>query len=90
MIFHSLEFALFFALLFPLYWLLPRRPQNLLLLVSSYLFYGYIHPWFLSLLVTSTLADYLLALSMRCLSWDSTNAGSRAWAPRWSRSLPWC
>ncbi len=61
MIFHSLDFVLFFVAVFSLYWLLPLRAQNLLLLVASYFFYGYVHPWFLSLLVASTLVDYALA-----------------------------
>jgi len=33
--------------------------QNLLLLISSYLFYGWIHPWFCLLIATSTAVDFL-------------------------------
>jgi len=58
MLFQSLDFMAFLAAVLVLYWLLPRRGQNLLLLVSSAVFYGYIHPWFLLLLLTSTLCDY--------------------------------
>lgn len=61
MIFHSLDFLLFFGLVLLLYWSLPFRAQNLLLLVASYFFYGYVHPWFLTLLAASTLVDYALA-----------------------------
>jgi D-alanyl-lipoteichoic acid acyltransferase DltB (MBOAT superfamily) len=64
-LFHTLDFAVFFALFFPVYWLLPHRPQNLFLLLGSYFFYGYVHPWFLILLTASMLGDYFFALGMR-------------------------
>ncbi|HEY8943454.1 MAG TPA: MBOAT family O-acyltransferase [Polyangiaceae bacterium] len=64
MIFHSLDFALFFGVVFTVYWLLGHRAQNAFILGASYFFYGYVHPWFLILLVTSTLMDYTLA---RCI-----------------------
>jgi D-alanyl-lipoteichoic acid acyltransferase DltB (MBOAT superfamily) len=64
-IFHSLDFAVFFSLFLAVYWFLGRRAQNVLLLVGSYFFYGYVHPWFVILLAASTLADYSLALAMQ-------------------------
>lgn len=64
MIFHSLEFALFFAVVAALYWALGRRPQNVLLLVASYVFYGWVHPWFLALIATTTLVVYGAALGI--------------------------
>jgi alginate O-acetyltransferase complex protein AlgI len=57
-IFHSLDFVVFFVLTVALYWCLPRRAQNLLLVVSSYVFYGYVHPWFVALVGSTTLLDY--------------------------------
>jgi alginate O-acetyltransferase complex protein AlgI len=63
-IFHSIDFVLFFVLTVAAYWTLPHRAQNALLLVGSYFFYGYIHPWFLSLIATSTLVDYCAARGM--------------------------
>ncbi|HEX3772895.1 MAG TPA: MBOAT family O-acyltransferase [Polyangiaceae bacterium] len=65
MIFHSLDFAVFLLVFLSIYWLLPHRAQNLFLLVGSYFFYGYIHPWFLILLFASTVGDYTFALGMR-------------------------
>jgi alginate O-acetyltransferase complex protein AlgI len=65
MIFHSLDFALFLIVFLAVYWALPHRAQNCFLLVGSYFFYGYIHPWFLILLFASTLGDYCFALGMR-------------------------
>ena len=64
MIFHSLDFVLFFIVVVALYWRLRRRGQNVLLLVASYFFYGYVHPWFLILIASSTVIDYLSARGM--------------------------
>ena len=64
MIFHSLDFVVFFVLVVAAYWRLPHRGQNVLLLVSSYFFYGYVHPWFLILIASSTVIDYLSARGM--------------------------
>ncbi len=64
MIFHSLDFVLFFVAFTAIYWLLPHRGQNLLLFAGSYFFYGYVHPWFLILIATSTVIDYCAARGM--------------------------
>lgn len=64
MIFHSLEFAVFFAVTASLYWSLPHRWQNVLLLVASYTFYGWVHPWFLALIFSTTVIDYASARGM--------------------------
>jgi alginate O-acetyltransferase complex protein AlgI len=58
MIFHSLDFAAFFLIVVTIYWRLPHRAQNLLLLAASYLFYGWVHPWFVAIMLTSTTVDY--------------------------------
>jgi alginate O-acetyltransferase complex protein AlgI len=64
MIFHSLDFVLFFVAFTVLYWRLPQRPQNILLFAGSYVFYGYVHPWFLILIASSTIVDYCAARGM--------------------------
>jgi alginate O-acetyltransferase complex protein AlgI len=64
MIFHSLDFLAFFVAVVALYWVLPHRGQNVLLLVASYFFYGYVHPWFLILIAASTVIDYCAARGM--------------------------
>ena len=64
MIFHSLAFACFFLLLTAAYWALPRRAQNVLLLAGSYVFYGWVHPWFVALVAVTTAVDYEAALGM--------------------------
>ena len=64
MIFHSLAFACFFVVTVALYWRLPHRGQNLVLLVASYVFYGWIHPWFLALIFATTFVDYWSAVGI--------------------------
>jgi len=63
-IFHSLDFVVFFLVTVAVYWSLPHRWQNRWLLVTSYVFYGYVHPWFLTLILASTSIDYWAALRM--------------------------
>ena len=65
MSFVSFEFGAFLAIVYAAYWLLRRRGwQNALLLVASYVFYGYIHPWFCWLLAASTVVDYFCGWGM--------------------------
>jgi alginate O-acetyltransferase complex protein AlgI len=57
--FTSLTYIYFLVLIVGMYWLINKKHfQNILLLAGSYFFYGYIHPWFCYLLVTTTLVDY--------------------------------
>jgi alginate O-acetyltransferase complex protein AlgI len=60
--FNSFAFAVFLPTVLLLYWALPKRGQNLLLLGASYFFYGYWDWRFLSLLAISTVVDYTAAL----------------------------
>ena len=70
MIFTSTTFATFFVAVFVVYWGLPRtglggrRAQNVLLLAASYVFYGWVHPWFCLLIAGSTIVDYMCGLGM--------------------------
>ena len=61
MLFNSFIFWLFFAVVIVLYRLLPHRGQNSLLLVASYIFYGYWDYRYLSLIFASTVIDYFVA-----------------------------
>jgi len=67
MLFNSPVFAVFFIIVFSLYWLLRRsyRIQNVLLLAASYFFYGWWDVRFLVLIVISTVVDYGCALSIQ-------------------------
>ncbi len=64
MLFNSFEFAIFLPAFFVLYTLLRRRlkAQNTLILLASYLFYGWWDVRFLQLIVISTAVDFLAAL----------------------------
>ncbi|WP_190810943.1 MBOAT family protein [Flagellimonas sp. S3867] len=67
MIFNSLEFAIFLPVVFILYWYVFNKNlkhQNLLILASSYLFYGWWDWRFLSLIIFSTMADYLIGTAL--------------------------
>ncbi len=64
MLFNSFEFLVFFPLVLALYYVLGRRGQNLLLLLASYLFYGWWDWRFCSLLALSTLIDFFCGLAM--------------------------
>jgi len=67
MLFNSLEFLVFFLIVFVLYWFVLQKNlkyQNMLLLLSSYIFYGWWDWRFLSLIVISSAADYFLGLKI--------------------------
>ncbi len=61
MVFNSIQFAVFFVVVYGLYRLLPHRAQNWLLLVASYGFYAAWSWRFLGLLIASTVVDYSVA-----------------------------
>lgn len=58
MLFDSIEFAVFLAVVLLVYPLLKTRAQNLFLLLASYFFYGFWNWKFLSLIFVSTLLDF--------------------------------
>ncbi len=62
MLFNSFSFFIFLPIVFALYWSLGNRlrEQNILLLLSSYVFYGWWDVRFLSLIVASTLVDFVI------------------------------
>src|SRR6476659_8987269 len=64
MIFQSISYLIFLAVVLAAYWSLSRRSQNIMLVAASYIFYGWEHPWFLLPLWASTVVDYSCALGM--------------------------
>ncbi len=66
MLFNSLIFLAFFAIVYTLYLLSRRwfRVQNVLLLVASYVFYGWWDWRFLSLIAISTVIDYTVGRAL--------------------------
>jgi D-alanyl-lipoteichoic acid acyltransferase DltB (MBOAT superfamily) len=64
MLFNSIEFAIFLPIVFLLYWFVASKKityQNVLILASSYFFYGWWNWKFLFLIVFSSLLDFYLA-----------------------------
>ena len=64
MLFNSYIFWAFFLVVFILYSQLSHKRQNRMLLVASYIFYGYWDYRFLLLIFISTVVDYFVALSI--------------------------
>lgn len=68
MLFNSVDFAIFLPIVFILYWFVTNfnlRLQNLLIVVASYVFYGWWDWRFLSLLFITSIADYFLGLALQ-------------------------
>jgi len=81
MLFNSIDFALFLPVVFILYWLLNNQDlkfQNLLIVLASYIFYSFWDWKFLSLIVFSTLVDYIIARTLETQS-NSTSRKSLLW-----------
>jgi alginate O-acetyltransferase complex protein AlgI len=64
MLFNSPEFIIFLLIVYCLYLMLPFRLQNYMLLVASYIFYGWWDTRFLFLVVLSTTVDFWVGLTM--------------------------
>jgi D-alanyl-lipoteichoic acid acyltransferase DltB (MBOAT superfamily) len=79
MLFNSPEFALFLPIVFLLYWFVTNRNlklQNALILAASYLFYGWWDFRFLSLIIVSTLTDYVTGIKIHG---SSVREGKKLW-----------
>ena len=65
MLFPSLTFLLFLPLVFGLYWSVRgRHAQNVVVVAASYLFYGWWDWRFCSLMLISTVVDYLVGIGL--------------------------
>jgi alginate O-acetyltransferase complex protein AlgI len=65
MLFHTLPFLVFFALVYPLFLLVQKTRLRLpLLLISSYVFYAALSPLYLVPIIYHSLADYFLVARM--------------------------
>jgi len=68
MLFTSLDFAIFLPIVFLLYWFAAQKNlklQNALIVIASYIFYGWWDWRFLSLIIFSTVVDYLVGQKLR-------------------------
>jgi D-alanyl-lipoteichoic acid acyltransferase DltB (MBOAT superfamily) len=67
MLFNSIDFAVFLPLVFILYWFFAQKNlklQNLLIVIVSYVFYGWWDWRFLSLIIFSTVVDYFVGVEL--------------------------
>ncbi len=65
MLFNSIDFAIFLPIVFILYWFVANKNlklQNFLIVIASYVFYGWWDWRFLSLILISTVVDYTVGL----------------------------
>ncbi|PQV47281.1 D-alanyl-lipoteichoic acid acyltransferase DltB (MBOAT superfamily) [Jejuia pallidilutea] len=68
MLFNSIDFAIFLPIVFILYWFVAQynlKLQNALLVVASYVFYGWWDWRFLSLIIFSSLIDYTIGIHLK-------------------------
>lgn len=79
MLFNSITFLVFFSIVYALYLSFSGRVrwQNLLLLVSSYVFYGWWDWRFLSLIIISTLADFIIGIRIGELNESVSESGKK-------------
>ncbi|MBK21649.1 MAG: membrane-bound O-acyltransferase family protein [Flavobacteriales bacterium] len=61
MLFNTFEFLLFFLIVFVLFFSFPQKRRWVVLLASSYFFYGYWKPGYLILIASSTISDYFIS-----------------------------
>ena len=67
MLFNSIDFAVFLPLVFALYWLVGAsniRLQNIIIVIASYVFYGWWDWRFLGLIFFSTCVDFLIGMRL--------------------------
>jgi alginate O-acetyltransferase complex protein AlgI len=67
MLFNSLDFAIFLPIVYILYWFVFNKNlkvQNVLIVVSSYIFYGWWDWRFLSFILFSTVLDYVIGIRL--------------------------
>ena len=75
MLFNSIDFAIFLPIVFFVYWFFANRDitvRNVLILMSSYIFYGFWDIRFLSLIIFSSFVDFYVGLALR-----KVNAGAK-------------
>lgn len=75
MVFTSLEYLLFLPLVALIYFATPRTWRWAWLLVASYFFYMYWKPYYIVLIVGSTLVDYWAAIAIE----ETANRKRRRW-----------
>lgn len=68
MSFDTLQFFIFFLIVYPLYWLLPHRARIPFLLIGSYYFYIHVKLIYLPIILFSTLLDFWVGKKIEAAS----------------------
>ena len=76
MLFNSKVFVVFLIVVLAVYYRLGKEAKLWFLLGMSYLFYGFWNPWLCSLILLSTVVDYVCALRIDAAQ---SQAGRKAW-----------
>lgn len=61
MLFNSIDYLIFFPIVFLIYYIIPKRIRYIWLLIASYCFYMRWNPWYIMLLVGCTVTTYISA-----------------------------
>lgn len=72
MIFNSYSFLLFAIVFFSIFYFLSKRLKIIFLLIASYLFYGWWNPYFLGLILLSTVIDFNVAKNIELSTDEKT------------------
>src|SRR5258705_8947718 len=64
MLFNSIDFLFFFAIVFPLFYFLPGTYRKVLLFVSSCIFYMWFIPYYIFILFVTILIDFFAAIQI--------------------------
>lgn len=69
--FTSYTFILFYLVFFVLYWTFPKQSaRNIIFLIASYVFYGWLQPWYSLVLFATTLLDYFISIGIDRKIWS--------------------
>ncbi len=79
MLFNSWTFIVFFAIVWSLYRVVGHRAQNILLVIASYIFYGFWDWRFTSLLAFSTIVDFCVAEKIYQSKTRNDSRSARNW-----------
>jgi len=75
MLFNSVEFVIFIAIVLPIYALLHGRALRVFLIIASYIFYGWANPFYCLLLFASTVLDFNIGRVMQRSNNERTRRG---------------
>lgn len=79
MVFNSVDFLIFFCVVFALYFFVPNRFKWLFLLGASYFFYGSFRPEYLILIIVPTVIVYFISLKISRIKPTPESHSRRKW-----------